>query len=166
MASLKPGSQQPLTNPTDIAEHSKCQEKMKSEVDWLRRYCADASTCASGRVMPALLANIRAQGQKLEEIATVGVRDGSMLVMTVFDEDRQDTRRLRVTVPKPTLNAKSLVVAAAGKRAEEARVQCRKLHQTSVKKGKYGKQSVELAAAFPRSAGKILVDMEKALGVS
>ncbi len=47
-------------------------------------------------------------------------------------------------MPKPTLDAKSSVVAAAGKKAEEARVQCRKLHQTSVKKGKYEKRSVEL----------------------
>ncbi|SJL01266.1 uncharacterized protein ARMOST_04584 [Armillaria ostoyae] len=135
-SSLQPGSQQPLTKPTDIAEHEKCQEKMKSTVEWLRRDCADAAARASGRVTPALLANVRVLGQKLEQVATVGVRDGSMLVVTVFEEDnlkhveaaiydaklpsitpqRQDTRTLRIPVPKPTLDAKSSVVAAAGKK--------------------------------------------------
>ncbi|PBK65713.1 ribosome recycling factor [Armillaria solidipes] len=191
-SSLQPGSQQPLTKPTDIAEHEKCQEKMKSTVEWLRRDCADAAARASGRVTPALLANVRVQGQKLEQVATVGVRDGSMLVVTVFEEDnlkhveaaiydaklpsitpqRQDTRTLRIPVPKPTLDAKSSVVAAAGKKAEEARVQCRKLHQTSVKKGKYEKRSVELEVfqdlldKYVAEIDKILVDMKKTLGVS
>ncbi len=87
MASLKPGSQQPLTKPADIAEHEKCEEKMKASVEWLRRDCADASARAAGRVTPALLANVRVKEQKLEEVATVGVRDGSMLLVTVFDEE-------------------------------------------------------------------------------
>ncbi|PBL01845.1 ribosome recycling factor [Armillaria gallica] len=191
-SSLQPGSQQPLTKPSDIAEHDKCQDKMKSTVDWLRRDCADAAARASGRVTPALLANVCVQGQKLEQVATVGVRDGSMLVVTVFEEDnlkhveaaiydaklpsitpqRQDTRTLRIPVPKPTLDAKSSVVAAAGKNAEEARVQCRKLHQTSVKKGKYEKRSVELEVfqdlldKYVAEIDKILVDMKKTLGVS
>ncbi|KAK0490403.1 ribosome recycling factor [Armillaria novae-zelandiae] len=184
-STLQPGSQQPLTKATDIAEHDKCQEKMKNHD------CADAAARASGRVTPALLANVRVQGQKLEQVATVGVRDGSMLVVTVFEEDnlkhveaaiydakipsitpqRQDTRTLRIPVPKPTLDAKSSVVTAAGKKAEEARVQCRKLHQTSVKKGKYEKRSVELEVfqdlldKYVSEIDKILVDMKKMLGV-
>ncbi|KAK0231433.1 hypothetical protein IW262DRAFT_1454445 [Armillaria fumosa] len=92
---------------------------MKSTVEWLRRDCADAAACVSGRVTPALLANVRVQGQKLEQVATVGIRDGSMLVVTVFEEDnlkyveaaiydakipsitpqRQDTRTLRSQCP-------------------------------------------------------------------
>ncbi len=48
---------------------------------------------------------------------------------------RQDTRTLRIPVPKPTLDAKSSVVAAAGKKAEEARVQCRKLHRDEREEG-------------------------------
>ncbi|KAK0498150.1 hypothetical protein EDD18DRAFT_1103752 [Armillaria luteobubalina] len=136
-SSLQPGSQQPLTKPTDIAEHEKCQEKMKSTVEWLRRDCADAAARASGRVMPALLANVRAQGQKLEQFATVGVR---------------------CSMP-------------SRKKAEEARIQCRKLHQTSVK-GKYEKWSVELEVfqdlldKYVAEIDKILVDMKKTLGVS
>ncbi|KAK0191871.1 ribosome recycling factor domain-containing protein [Armillaria mellea] len=190
-SSLKPGSQQPLTKPADIAEHEKCEEKMKASVEWLRRDCADASARAAGRVTPALLANVRVKEQKLEEVATVGVRDGSMLVVTVFDEEnlkhveaaiydakipsitpqRQDTRTLRIPVPKPTLDAKSSVVTAAGKKAEDARVQCRKLHQASVKKGKYERRSIELEVfqdlldKHVAEIDKILMDMKKTLGL-
>ncbi len=84
---MKPGSQQPLTKRADIAGHEKCEDKLKALVEWLRRDCADASARAAGRVMSALLANVRIKEQKLEEEATVGVRDGSMLVVTVFDEE-------------------------------------------------------------------------------
>ncbi len=41
---------------------------------------------------------------------------------------RQDTRTLRIAVSEPTLDTKSSVVATAGNKAEEAHVQCRKLH--------------------------------------
>ncbi|PBK68500.1 hypothetical protein ARMSODRAFT_1040085 [Armillaria solidipes] len=163
-SSLKPGSQQPPTKPADIAEHEKCRDKMKAPVEWLRRDCAYASARAAGRVTPAVLANVQVKEQKLEEVATVGVQDGSMLVVTVFDEEnlkhveaaiydaktssimphRQDTRTLRIPVPKPTLDAEPSVVTGAWKKAEDARVQCRKLHQASLKKGKYEKRSVEL----------------------
>ncbi|KAK0452149.1 ribosome recycling factor domain-containing protein [Desarmillaria tabescens] len=165
---------------------------MKASVEWLRRDCADASVRAAGRVTPALLANVRFKEQKLEEVATVGVRDGSMLVVTVFDEEnlkhveaaiydakipsitpqRQDTRTLRIPVPKPTLDAKSSVVTAARKKAEDARVQCRKFHQASVKKGKYDKRSIELEVfqdlldKHIADIDKILVDMKKTLGLS
>lgn len=60
---------------------------MKSSVKRFRRDYADASTRASGRVTPALLANVRVKEQGLEEVAIVGVRDGSMLAVTVFDEE-------------------------------------------------------------------------------
>lgn len=165
---------------------------MKLSVEWLRKDCAEASTRAAGRVTPALLASVRVLGQKLEEVATVGVRDGTVLVVTVFDEEklkhveaaiydakipsvtpqRQDARTLRIPVPKPTLDAKSSVVAAAGKKAEEARVQCRKWHQVSVRKGKYDKRSVELEVfqdlldKHIAYIDKIVADMKKTLGVS
>ncbi|KAK0492527.1 hypothetical protein EDD18DRAFT_1290211 [Armillaria luteobubalina] len=126
-SSLKPGSQQPLTKPADLVEHEKCEEKMKASIECFRRDCTDSSTRAAGRVTPALLANVRVKEQKLEEVATVGVRDGSMLVVTVLDvknlkhvegtmhdtkipsftPQRQDTRTLRIPVPKPMLDAKS-----------------------------------------------------------
>ncbi|PBL01771.1 hypothetical protein ARMGADRAFT_1071283 [Armillaria gallica] len=147
---------------------------MKSTVDWLRRDCADTSARASRRVTPALLANVRVQGQKLEQVATVGIRDGSMLVVTVFEEDNLKHIEAAIYDAKtpPTLDAKSSVVAAARKKEEEARVQCRKLHPTSMKKGKYEKRSIELKVFqdlldnYVAEIDKFLVDMKKMLGVS
>ncbi|PBK88249.1 hypothetical protein ARMGADRAFT_1054941 [Armillaria gallica] len=163
MSSLKPGSQQPLTKPADIAEHEKCEEKMKASVEWLRRDCADASARAAGRVTPALLANVRVKEQKLEEEATVGVRDGSMLVVTVFDEENLN---------HPTLDSRLSVVTAAAKKAEDARVQCRKLHQASIKKGKYEKRRLNWRRYFQdlldkhvAEIDKIMADMTKTSGL-
>ncbi|KAK0191558.1 hypothetical protein F5146DRAFT_1103539 [Armillaria mellea] len=171
-STLQPGSQQPLTKPTDIAEHEKCQEKMKSTVKWLRRDCADASVRASERVTPALLANVRVLGQKLEQVATVG-DNLKPVEAAIYDPklpsitpQRQDTRTLRIPVPKPTLDVKSSVVAAAGKKAEEACVQRRKLHQTSVKKGKYEKWSVELECVHIGTLDKHLGIMQGTNGFS
>ncbi|KAK0229571.1 hypothetical protein EDD85DRAFT_850921 [Armillaria nabsnona] len=101
-----------------------------------------------------------------------------MLIVTVFDEEnlnhveaaiydakipsitphRRDTRTLRIPVPKPTLDSRLSVVTAAAKKAEDTRVQCRKLHQASIKKGKYEKCRLNwrcfricLATMLPRS---------------
>lgn len=63
-------------------------------------------------------------------------------------------------MPKPTLGAKSSVVTAAGKKAEDARVQYRKLHQASVKKGKYEKRSIELEV-FQDLIDKHIADIDK-----
>lgn len=67
---------------------------MLSTVEWYRKEVAAFEMRANGRVTPALLAPIRIEAQgkdseplKLEEVATVGVKDGSMLVVTVFDEN-------------------------------------------------------------------------------
>ncbi|KAK0493853.1 ribosome recycling factor [Armillaria luteobubalina] len=182
-SSLKPGSGQPLTNPADIAEHEKREEKVKASVEWFRKDCVDASARAFGRVTPALVANVRVNEQRLEEVPTVGVRDGSMLVVTVFDEEnlkhveaaiydgkipsitpqRQDTRTLRIPVPKPTLDAKSIVVSAAGKKVKDARA--------NVKKGKYEKRSIELEVSQDlldkhiAEIDEVLVNMKKTLGL-
>ncbi|KAK0443138.1 uncharacterized protein EV420DRAFT_1726595 [Desarmillaria tabescens] len=124
--------------------------------------CVLVSPCpdASSRVTLALLANIRVQGQEPEDIAMVGFQDGSMLVVR---GQAGYTRTLRILVPKPTLDAKLSVIAAAGEKAEEAR--------TSVKKGKYEKQSVELKVfqdlldKYVAEIDKILEDMKTMLGV-
>ncbi|KAK0477883.1 hypothetical protein IW261DRAFT_253660 [Armillaria novae-zelandiae] len=87
ISSLRPSSQQSLKKPADIAEHEKCEEKMNAAVEWLRSDCASTSTRASGRVTPAVLSNVRVKEQGLEEVAAAGVQDGSILVMTVFDEE-------------------------------------------------------------------------------
>lgn len=93
-AELVPGSQQPLTTEEARSEYKKTQTKMLSTVEWYRKEVAAFEMRANGRVTPALLAPIRIEAQgkdseplKLEEVATVGVKDGSMLVVTVFDEN-------------------------------------------------------------------------------
>lgn len=74
---------------------------MKAAVEWYRKDCAAVETRASGRVTPAVLSSVRVklpdspEEHRLEEVATVGVRDGSMLLITVFDEDVS----LRISLP-------------------------------------------------------------------
>ena len=70
---------------------------MDSSVEWFRREVAQLDARASGRVTPQLLDPVRVslphkeEGAsapskvRLEEVATVGVRDGSSLVVTVFE---------------------------------------------------------------------------------
>lgn len=90
-ASFVPGSQQLLESEEARAEYTKAESKMASAVDWYRKEVAAFETRASGRVTPALLTPVRVEkgrGQpvKLEEVATVGIKDGSVLIVTVFDE--------------------------------------------------------------------------------
>lgn len=89
-----PGSQQAISDPTQAAEYEKCSSKMSTAVQWFRREVAQMETRASGRVTPQLLAPVRVKygdesgdGVRLEEVATVGVRDGSTLIVTVFETD-------------------------------------------------------------------------------
>lgn len=101
--SLTPGSQQTLNNPTTREEFARADAKMASCVEWLRREVSRLEARASGRVTPQLLAPVRVsvpsagpsaaavaaspseakKGARLEELATVGVRDGTTLIVTV-----------------------------------------------------------------------------------
>jgi hypothetical protein len=104
--SLTPGSQQALTDPAARDEFARTDAKMAACVERLRREVAQLEARASGRVTPQLLAPVRvsvapssssssasAAGKgasvstkvRLEEVATVGVRDGSTLIVTVFE---------------------------------------------------------------------------------
>ena len=90
-ASFIPCSQQRLDSEETRAEYAKAESKMTSAVDWFRKEVAAFETRASGRVTPAALSLVRiergcGQAVKLEEVATVGVKDGSVLIATVFDE--------------------------------------------------------------------------------
>lgn len=90
-ASFVPGSQQLFESEEVRAEYTKAESKMASAVDWFRKEVAAFETRASGRVTPALLSPVRVEGRRgqavgLEEVATVGIKDGSMLIVTVFDE--------------------------------------------------------------------------------
>jgi ribosome recycling factor len=45
---------------------------------------------------------------------------------------------------RPTVEARAALYTAAQRKAEEIRIQIRKQHQVSLKRGKYGKHSIEL----------------------
>lgn len=89
---LVPGSQQKAAG----AEYARAEEKMKGAVDRFRKDVAALEVRASGRVTPAVLAPVRVtvpenkggdgRPHRLEELATVGVREGTTLLVTVFDE--------------------------------------------------------------------------------
>lgn len=88
-----PGSKQVIVDEGARAEYEKATERMNSTVEWFRRETATLETRAIGRVTPALLAPVRVHVKgssdpvRLESVATVGVRDGSTLVITVFEEE-------------------------------------------------------------------------------
>jgi ribosome recycling factor len=90
---------------------------------------------------------------------------------------------------RPTVEARIALYTAAHRQSEDIRVQIRKIHQASIKRGKYPKHSPELAAVRLSSAisnliliilsqfqtlektsiaevDKILVGLKKATGVA
>ncbi|KAG6837455.1 hypothetical protein H0H93_008998 [Arthromyces matolae] len=193
-SSFVPGSKQPITDPAAQEEYAKAEAAMKNAVEWYRKDCATLESRASGRVTPALLSPVRVKlhdaEMRLEEVATVGVREGSTLIVTPFQEDtlkyieqaiydaklpgvtpqRQDSRTIRIPIPKPTVEARLTLFTSAQRKAEEIRVQVRKQHQVSVKKGKYAKHSVELEEfqkltdRYVAEVDKVLADLKKATG--
>lgn len=74
----------------------KAEGKMKGVAEWFRKDVAGMEMRASGRITPAVLSPVRVmlpenkgadgRGVQLEEIATVGVREGTTLLVTVFEE--------------------------------------------------------------------------------
>ncbi|EGO03553.1 hypothetical protein SERLA73DRAFT_175063 [Serpula lacrymans var. lacrymans S7.3] len=187
-ASLVPGSKQAITSEAARAEYEKAEAKMTTAVEWYRKEVATLETRANGRVTPALLSPVRVElpgkekneAVKLEQVATVGVRDGSTLIVTVFEEhtlkaveqalysaklpnivpQRQDTRTIKIPIPKPTVDARKALTTSAQRLAEDSRVQIRKLQQASVKKGKYEKHSVELDE-FQKLADRNISEIDK-----
>ena len=91
-ATFVPGSKQPITDEAARQEYDKAETTMKTAAEWFRKECASSEARASGRVTPALLSPVRVKlpssekEYKLEELATVGVRDGTTLLVTLFDE--------------------------------------------------------------------------------
>ncbi|KZV76597.1 ribosome recycling factor [Peniophora sp. CONT] len=191
-------SQQKIQDPSAAAEYDKADEKMTAAVAWLKRETAQGEARAAGRVTPALLDPVRVvlpdtEGYrvKIEEVATVGVRDGSVLVVTVFEPEnlksvedalyeaqlpgvipqRVDERTLRIPIPKPTVDARKAVAASAVKQAEETRQQLRKAHQAGVKKGKFERHSIEmeefqkLLDKHIKEVDNILAAVKKSAGV-
>lgn len=87
---LIPGSQRIAAG----EEYTKAEEKMKAGVEYFRKESAALDMRASGRVTPAILSPVRVKvpnsgdpkGVRLEEIATVGVKEGTTLLVTVFED--------------------------------------------------------------------------------
>ncbi|KAF8156637.1 ribosome recycling factor domain-containing protein [Crassisporium funariophilum] len=187
-ASFVPGSQQPITDEAARLEYTKAEDAMKTSVEWFRKECAASESRALGRVTPALLSPVRVklpdnpQSVKLEELATVGVREGSTLLITLFDEHtvkhveaalyesgipgvvphRHDNRTIKVPIPKPTVEARTTLFVAAKRKAEEIRVQIRKQHSASLKRGGYAKRSIELEE-FQKLNDRYIADVDKIL---
>ena len=92
-ATLVPGSKQPITDEAAQQEYAKAETTMMASVEWYRKECAAVEVRASGRVTPSLLSSVRVKlpgsnaDARLDEVATVGVRDGSTLLITIFEED-------------------------------------------------------------------------------
>lgn len=91
---LVPGSQQILSGDA-LAEYKKTEEKMDATVHFFKKEVSSLESLAVGRVTPDVLKPVRVSlpdseadvpPVKLHEIATVGVRDGTTLIVTVFDE--------------------------------------------------------------------------------
>ncbi|EIN08786.1 ribosome recycling factor [Punctularia strigosozonata HHB-11173 SS5] len=186
-ASLIPASQKAVSDAAQ-AEYDKCKERMDAAIQWFRKECATLEGRATGRVTPALLAPIRVkipgvgEGLKMEEVATVGVKDGSMLVVTLFEEgsykhvedailsarlpgitpQKYDTRTIRIPIPKPTVEARAALYTTAATQAEDVRNQIRKHRITAVKHGEYDKHSEEFEA-FQKLADKSIEEVDKIL---
>ncbi|PPQ82525.1 hypothetical protein CVT25_007134 [Psilocybe cyanescens] len=195
-SSFVPGSKQPITDEAAQQEYAKAEIAMQTSVDWFRKECAASEARALGRVTPALLSPVRVKlpdtpnSVRLEELATVGVREGSTLLITLYDEHtikhveaalydsgipgvvphRQDNRTIKVPIPKPTVEARKELFTVAKRKAEEIRVQIRKHHAASLKRGKYEKHSIELEEfqkltdKYIKETDKILADLQKATG--
>ncbi|KAJ6590534.1 ribosome recycling factor domain-containing protein [Mycena vulgaris] len=187
-ADLVPGSKQPITDETARAEYAKTDEKMKSAVDWYRKECAAIESRATGRITPAMLDPVRVtlpdsnRDFRLDEVATVGVRDGSTLLITIFEEDtmkyvekalydsklpnivpqKYDSRTIKIPIPKPTVESNEALVTGAHRKSEDVRVQIRKLHQASLKRGNYKKHSVELEE-FQKLTDRHVADVDKVI---
>ncbi|KAJ7851706.1 ribosome recycling factor domain-containing protein [Mycena leptocephala] len=159
---------------------------MKAAVEWYRKECAGVESRATGRVTAAVLDPVRVKlpnsdkELRLEEVATVGVRDGSTLLITIFDENtmkqvekglydskipnivpqKHDSRTIKIPIPKPTVESNTALVAATTRKAEDVRVQIRKLHQASVKRGNYQKHSIE-QEEFQKLTERHIADIDK-----
>ncbi|TFK21728.1 ribosome recycling factor [Coprinopsis marcescibilis] len=193
---IVPGSKQKLTDEASLQEYNKADTTMKTAVDWFKKECSGFETRASGRVTPAILSPVKVKlpddpkEYRLEELATVGVREGTTLLITLFEghnmkhvesalytcdipgvvPHKQDSLTIKVPIPKPTIEARHDLYNGAKKKAEEIRMQVRKQHTLSLKRGKFEKHSVEieefqkLTDRYIGEIDKILKDLQKATG--
>ncbi|KAJ7151049.1 ribosome recycling factor domain-containing protein [Mycena filopes] len=197
-ADLVPGSQQPITSEAARLDYAKTDEKMQAAVDWYRKDCAAIESRATGRVTPAVLDPVRVKlpdvekELRLDEVATVGVRDGTTLLITIFEEDtmkhvekalydshlpnivpqKHDSRTIKIPIPKPTVESNTALVTAASRKSEDVRVQIRHLQQSSLKRGNFKKYTIEydeiqkLTERHIAEVDKIIADLKKATNYS
>lgn len=92
-SNLIPKSQRILTNDIAQAEYDKASTKMSTAVDWFKKEVAGLEARGIGRVTPTILDPVRValpdagKDVRLEEVATVGVREGTNLIITLFEEE-------------------------------------------------------------------------------
>jgi len=83
---------------------------------------------------------------------------------------KHDNRTIKIPIPKPTVETRIAEYTVQRQKAEDVRVQIRKAFQAGVKRGKYGKHSVELAEfqklsdRYISEVDQILVNLKKATG--
>lgn len=163
-----PGSSMPHGAEYD-KEEKHADQKMNASIRWLKEQAKNVEVRCSGRVVPDVLDGVKvsvpvdpenkSEGHMevgLKDIATVGVKNGNVLVVTVFEEhtikavekalydaqlpgltpQRTDARTILLPVPQPTVESKNALLQALQKQAEEAKVAIRKVHQASQKKVK------------------------------
>ncbi|KAG8824659.1 hypothetical protein FRC18_010476 [Serendipita sp. 400] len=163
-----PGSLMPHGADYDKEEKA-ADERMQSSIRWFREQARNVETRSSGRVVPDILDGIKvtiamdpenkSAGNMevgLKDIATVGVKHGNTLVVSVFEEytlravekalydanlpgltpNRTDARTILMSVSQPTVESRNSLLAALHKQAEETKVAIRKVHQSSQKKVK------------------------------
>ncbi|KAG8896439.1 hypothetical protein FRC01_011815 [Tulasnella sp. 417] len=157
-ADLTPASQSKVS-PEAKGEVDKASKKMISTVEWYRKEMSLLTNRALGRVTPAILDSVRVHlpdsdvPLKLNEVATVGVKEGTVLVVTAFDEhnlkaiekgiysaeiphcvpQRADGRTIRIPMPKPTLEDRASYVKSASKECEETKVKIRGINTAGLK---------------------------------
>jgi len=73
---------------------------------------------------------------------------------------KHDSRTIKIPIPKPTVESNTALVTAATRKAEDVRVQIRKLHQASLKRGNYKKHSIELEE-FQKLTDRHIADVDK-----
>ena len=102
---LIPGSKQLLEGENQV-EYEKTEGKMRTAVEWFKKQVSTMETRGTGRVTPDLVDSLPVslsggKTAKLNDIATIGVRDGTTLVVTVFEER---VRKLEKVLVSPTSN--------------------------------------------------------------
>jgi len=90
---LIPKSERAIQDDAAQEEYDKSSVKMNSSVEWSRKEIAGLTARGVGHVTPAILDPVRVvlpdapKEMRLEEIATVGVREGTNLIITLFEDD-------------------------------------------------------------------------------